>query len=119
MNTLPVARWSALLGYAGLIVSIVLWNTLITPLQGTALALTLGMMLLPLLFPLRGLLRGKPYTHAWTSFLALAYFLIGVWHAADTATRWYAMALVLSSLLLFIGCVFYARLGARRMRAEG
>jgi len=27
----------------------------------------------PLLFPLRGLLHGRPYTYAWSLFLALGY----------------------------------------------
>lgn len=113
MNSLPVARWSALLGYVALILTLLLRNLLFSGWQPLPLGIALVILLTPLAFALRGMIQGRAYTHAWTSFLALAYFVFGVWNGAAQQTRWYGLAIVLSSLLLFVGCIFYSRLAAQ------
>lgn len=71
----------------------------------------------PLLLPLRGLLHGRPHTHIWTSFLALFYFAVGIFHAAGPMIRpWLAWLAIGFSLLLFTGVLLYAR---SRVREAG
>jgi uncharacterized membrane protein len=67
----------------------------------------------PLAAAAPGLIRGRPYTYAWTSLLALGYFTLGVWHAAGPQEGWLGAAMLAASLLLFAGTLAYVRLGAR------
>lgn len=71
---------------------------------------SLAIALLPMLLPLRGLLHGRRYTHAWASFLALPYFAFGVDAVVHrTQMKWLGAILVLLSALWFCGCMFYSR----------
>jgi uncharacterized membrane protein len=73
-------------------------------------SMALALLLLPLLFPLRGLLHGRPYTHAWTTFLALLYFVYGVFeYAGGGPGRLYGGAAMGLSLGLFAAAMLYAR----------
>jgi len=66
------------IGYFVLLALLLNWLTWLSPPRGVPVALALVLLTVPLLFPLRGLLHGRPYTHAWTSFLALLYFAFGI-----------------------------------------
>jgi len=103
------ARWAALAGHLALIVAVVVWTTWIDPPQRIPRALALVLLTLPLLVPLRGVLHARPYTHAWVLFVAMGYFVLGVWHAAVPAERLYGLTLVTASLLWFFGAMFYVR----------
>lgn len=105
----------ALLGYFGLLVSLAFW--IITtksanpdfPASSTAfIALT------PLLFPLRGLLAGKPYTHYWTGFLMLFYFMHGVGEAYVNPSHLFAWLEIIFSVILFIFSLVYIRRNAQK-----
>lgn len=112
-------RYLALGSYFCLLALVIAWNVWLEPSQRFPRALVLLVMASPLLFALRGMLHGKPYTHAWTSFLALAYFAHGVTEGyVDAADRPYAGMEVLFSVTLFLGCVLYTRLRSREIRAE-
>jgi len=112
-----LARIAALTGYFGLFILIVAWNAWLSPPTHLPVALVLLALGTPLLFPLRGLLHGRPYTHAWTSYLALAYFAHGVVQAYAVPTeRLLGLAEIGFSLLLFTGAIFYARLRGRELR---
>ncbi len=63
----------------------------------------------PLLFPLRGLLHGRPYTHAWSGFMALVYFVIGIGVAAGEKTLPLGIAITTTATLWFFGALFYVR----------
>ncbi len=108
------ARNLSLLGYFGLLALILVWNAWVQPPAQLPRALVLIIMLAPLLFPLRGLLHGRAYTHAWTAFLALLYFSLGVANAANADTRIYGILEIVASVSLFIGCVLYARAKGRQ-----
>lgn len=103
-------RTVALTGYFGLFGLLLLWLAWLEPPRRLPIALALILWVGPLLFPLRGLLRGRPYTHAWTSFLALFYFAFGVFHAAGPMAHpglaWFAIGF---SVLLFLGAILYVR----------
>lgn len=116
MNRVSAFRWLTLFGYFGLMALIFSWHLFIQPLAPEFISITLVMQLGPLMFPLRGVLHGKPYTHAWASYLALFYFVIGVWYAASADNSLFGMLICLFSLNFFIGAVFYARFAARAQR---
>ena len=96
----------------GLLFLCLAWELWLAPLRpgGSMLALKA----LPLLFPLLGILRGKRYTHQWTSMLALAYVTEGLVRAASDQGPSQLLAMVETALavLLFLGCLGYARASA-------
>lgn len=107
-------RWVSLVSYFSLLTLVLLWNTLLSPPAPAMVAPTLLFQGLPLMFPLRGLLHGRAYTHAWTSFLALYYFFIGVGDAySDDVDQVYGAIMVAGSVGLFFGCMLYARFQGR------
>lgn len=107
-----------LVSHFGLFGLWLLWLTWLEPPQQIPIALALILLVGPLLLPMRGLLYGRPYTHAWTSFLALFYFIVGVFEAAGPMARpglaWLAIAF---SLLLFFGTLLYVRSWAQERRS--
>jgi len=118
MSRVALARAATLTGYFGLLILLLAWNAWLAPGATLPVALTLIVMIGPLLFPLRGLLHGKPYTHAWVSMLSLLYFTHGVVEAwADPSDRIYALMEVVFSTLLFGGSMLYARWRARELKA--
>ena len=117
MNKVRLTYTLALLGYVGLILTILGWNLVLRPAGGLPLYVVLGFLLVPLAFPLVGLVRGRPYTHAWSTFLAIYYFVVGIWIMGDGETRWYGTAIGLFSVVWFTGSMFYTRAKARALRA--
>ena len=109
MNKIKLSRLSTLTGYFGLLTFIPVWHTLIMPLDPKFMSITLLIQIGPLMFPLRGILHGKVYTHAWAMYLALFYFIIGVWYAGDESTRTFGVVFSLLSILFFIGTMMYTR----------
>ena len=108
-RTQTVARWVTLFGYFGLLVLLLNWFTWLAPPVSVPRALPLIALTVPLLFPLRGLLHARTYTHAWVSLLALPYFAIGIDVAFNRSDqRWLGLLMVLFSLLLFSGAVFFS-----------
>lgn len=71
----------------------------------------------PLLFPMRGVLYGKRYTHAWASFLMLLYIAhgIGELYSGD-AVVWFPLFEVVFSSSFFIAANFYVRASAKLRR---
>lgn len=110
-------RLAALAGYFGLLALLLNWFTWIAPPSRFPVSFALILLTVPLLFPLRGLLHGRPYTHAWTSFLSLFYFAFGVDAiAAASDPAWLGWTAVVTSILWFAGCVGYVRATGRERR---
>ena len=104
----------ALSGYFGLFGLLLLWFAWLEPPSRSLVALTLLLWVGPLLFPVRGLLRRRAFTHVWRSFLALFYFAFGVFHAAGPMARpWLAWLEIGLSALLFLGAILYVHARAR------
>jgi len=75
----------------------------------------LALFTLPLLLPLRGLIRGRAYTHAWTSFLIMIYFIHGVVEAwANPAARLLAAMEIGLSVSVYTGAILFARWAGQR-----
>jgi len=116
MNKITVFRWLTLVSYFGLMTLIFCWHLWIKPLEPQFISITLFIQLGPLMFPLRGLLHGKAYTHAWAAYMALLYFIIGIWNASAEASRIFGLLISLLSVGFFIGCVFYARFSGKETK---
>jgi uncharacterized membrane protein len=114
MNKVLFFRWLTLLSFFGLMLTLLGW-ILIAPHSDnfpTAAMLVLGVV--PLLFPMRGLLYAKPYTHAWTSFLMLFYFshAVGELYSGDSMLLYPLLALIFSSLC-FCGSIIFIKTDAK------
>ena len=87
-----------------------IWELWLAPLRpgGTLLALKV----LPLCFPLTGLLKNRMYTYRWLSLLIWLYFTEGVVRAwGDVGpSQYFAMAEIVLCLVLFAACALHVRL---------
>lgn len=118
MNRVRITYLLALAGYFGLFATILVWNLGFRTDPVLPLPLVLGMLLIPLALPAVGLIRGRPYTHAWSTFLAIFFFVVGVWHSASMEERWYGLALGICSAFWFTGSMFYTRYKSRELRQQ-
>lgn len=88
------------------------WELALAPLRpgGSWLALKV----LPLLLPLRGVIRGEVYTYRWSTMLVLAYFAEGIVRAYAEARPASTLAFIEIALaaIFFVAAITYVR--ARR-----
>ena len=109
MDKILITRIITLLGYFGLLIYIPLWHLQIEPMAAKFISITLLVQMGPLMLPLRGILHAKVYTHAWSMYLALFYFVLGIWYAGDISTRNFGIGFSLLSVLFFLGTMLYTR----------
>ncbi len=103
-------RKMALFGYFSLLIFMPLWLLVLSPSASLSTSTTLILFTLPLLFPLKGLLQGNPYTYAWSNFIVLIYFL----HSLTTlwvlpSDRLWAILELIFASIMFLGCSYYAK----------
>jgi uncharacterized membrane protein len=99
-----------LFGYFATLVLLTAWYSWLAPARHFPAALVLLVLVVPLLFPLRGLLHGRRYTFAWSCFLALLYFTHGVLEAySDDLTRPLGLLEITFSSLWFLGAMAYIK----------
>jgi uncharacterized membrane protein len=119
MSKTRLTYWVAVSSYFGLIALILAWQGWLSPPRALPVSVALFLLLVPLLFPLRGILYGKAYTFAWASFLSMLYFMHGVVEAySSPEDRWLALAEVLLSITFYTGSMLYARYRSRELKAE-
>ncbi len=117
MRASRLCRGATLLGYFALLALLLNWYTWLAPPARVPVSVALALTAVPLLLPLRGLLHGRPYTHAWTSLLALPYFALGIDAVAGgIGPVWLGAAVTVASTLLFAASVGYARARGRELR---
>ncbi|TPH16436.1 DUF2069 domain-containing protein [Litorilituus lipolyticus] len=100
----------ALIGYFSLLFYMPLWLLVLSPSESLSTGTTLVLFTLPLLFPLKGLLQGKPYTYAWSNFIVLIYFLHGLttfWVLPEDRI-WATIELIFATTM-FLGATYYAK----------
>ena len=92
-----------------LILLCVAWESWLAPLKPSGSLLILKVV--PLLFPLFGILKGKRYTYQWASMLILIYFTEGAVRAwSDTGlSAKLAIIETMLSLIFFMCTIFYAK----------
>ncbi|WP_371372583.1 DUF2069 domain-containing protein [Thalassotalea aquiviva] len=103
-------RKLTLVGYFGLLFFMPLWLLVLSPSKGLSPTLSLVMFTLPLLFPMRGLLQGNPYTFAWANFVVMIYFL----HSLTTlwvgeGERIYASIELFFATMMFVFGSYYSK----------
>lgn len=107
-------RYLALVSYFGLIVTLLLWILIAPHSAHFPIAAMLLLGVFPLLLPMRGILYARPYTHAWTSFLMLAYFTHGIGEIySEGQHSLYAWLEVILSTLCFFACIIYVKVEAK------
>ncbi|HHQ4762532.1 TPA: DUF2069 domain-containing protein [Aeromonas veronii] len=110
------ARWLTLVGFFGLLCWVILWHLWLSPHPDLNPLLLPVIWTVPLLFPLKGIVQGNPYTHAWGNFVLMPYFL----HAltlitTDEGERWLAVVELVFTTLAFVGTIYYAQLRGREL----
>lgn len=108
-----LGRWMTLFGYFALLMGLFAWHLLINPPAKHLISIIILFQLGPLMFPLFGLLHGKVYTHAWSIYLAIFYFIIGVWYAGNNEDLKIGLYVIISSLFFFLGTVIYVRFSSK------
>lgn len=113
MSRLRTAHFAACASLITLIFVCLGWELWLAPLRpgGSWLALKA----LPLLAPLFGVLRGRPYTYQWGLLLILAYFIEGVvraWSDGGLSAHLAQIEIALA-LTFFASAIIYVR-AARR-----
>ncbi len=99
-----------LVSYFSLLLFMPLWLIFLSPSQGLSPILSLCMFTVPLLFPMRGLLKGNPYTFAWSNFVLMIYFLhsLTTLVVSEEDRLWAIIELVLTSIM-FLSASYYAK----------
>ena len=100
----------ALTSYFSLLIFMPLWLIVLNPSTGLSPMLSVLMFTVPLLFPIKGLVQGNPYTYAWSSFIVMIYFLHSLttlW-VSEEDIIWASIELILASVL-FISGSYYAK----------
>ena len=113
---IKLGRWLTLLGYFSLLFGLFAWHLLIEPPAKHLISIIIFFQLGPLMLPLFGLLNGKLYTHAWSMYLAIFYFVIGVWYAGHDEDLMIGLYVTFTSLVFFTGTVIYTRYMGKQLK---
>ena len=100
----------ACISLIALIILLVLWEMVLAPLRPNGSWMVLKVI--PLLLPLRGILKGQNYTMQWSSMMILLYFTEGVVRASSDISplsRALAGGEVFFSVSFFLGAILYLR----------
>ncbi len=115
---IKTGRWLTLSGYFTLLFGLFAWQIVIDPPAEHLISIIVLLQIGPLLFPLMGLLKGKLYTHAWSMYVAIFYFIVGVWYAGSSEDLKIGLFVIFSSLVFFLGTVLYTRFMGKKLSAE-
>ncbi len=115
---IKLGRWLTLSGYFSLLFGLFAWHLLIEPSAKHLISIIILLQLGPLMFPLMGLLHGKLYTHAWSMYIAIFYFIIGVWYAGNSEDLMIGLFVIFTSLVFFLGTVLYTRFMGKQINAQ-
>ena len=106
----------ALISYLLLLMWVITWHTGLRDAQPYSPIFIFLLYVVPLLLPMRGIFKAKPYTHAWANFITLFYIIHGITIAyAIPAERWFAGIEIILSSVMFVGCSMFARLRGREL----
>ena len=119
MNKLSLTRTVAMTGYFGIWILIPLWYAWLAPSTHFPAGMAVSFLLTPLVFPLIGIIKGKPYTYTWAAYISLIYFAHGIGETySEPDQRLYGSLEILLSLMWFTGSIYYARYYAQRLNKK-
>ena len=103
-------RYIALISHLLLIVWVATWRFYFDQEQIYSSTFIIAFYITPLLLPITGVIKAKPYTHAWASFIVLIYLThsLTVVYAVPVERLLAIIELILASTM-FIGCCMFAR----------
>ncbi|MCK4676221.1 MAG: DUF2069 domain-containing protein [Gammaproteobacteria bacterium] len=113
---IKLGRWLTLSGYFSLLFGLFTWHLLIDHTAKHLISIIVLAQIGPLMFPLMGLLKGKLYTHAWSMYMAIFYFIVGVWYAGSSEDLMIGLYVIFTSLVFFLGTVLYTRFMGKKMK---
>lgn len=113
---LRICRTLALIGYLGLLATLLIYNALLADLHGANPWIIVGTLTVPLLIFMPGMLKGNIRTHAWLCFVVNLYFIYGVLSCFQLERMTYGLLLTGFSLLFFIPALGYVRWGFQAQR---
>jgi len=122
MDTAKVFHIGAITSLIWLIGWLIAWEAFVAPLQPGSWLLALKVI--PLLLPLRGVIRRDLYTLQWSSMLILIYFVEGVvraWADQGAASRQMAIGEIALVVVYYFCALLYLRpykKAAQRMAKE-
>ena len=101
----------AKVGYFGLLAIVPLWHLFLhPPTLGISPYLVTAIWLIPLLFPLKGIISNNPYTFAWSAFLALLYMMHSIVILfSSPAEQIVASIELIFSLIFLMGNIYFAK----------
>jgi len=108
-------QFLALSGYFGLLTWVIIWHFVLEVNQAYSTLFLILFWIVPLLLPLVGMVKGKPYTYAWANFVVMIYFLHGLTAIYTEPQWWYAVIELVFATMMFIGCCYYARARGREL----
>ncbi|WP_100657252.1 DUF2069 domain-containing protein [Alteromonas flava] len=109
-------RFLALTCHLALLAWVVLWHFGLRTEQAFSTVFILLIYVLPLVLPLYGVIKGKPYTHAWANFIVMFYLIHGLTIMYAEPQEWlYALIELIFATGMFIGCAVYARKRGREL----
>ncbi|KHT63643.1 membrane protein [Photobacterium gaetbulicola] len=109
-------RYSAVTANIGLLTWVALWQATLSPHPHLNNMIMATVWIAPLLLPLRGILAGRPYTHAWANFILMFYFLHALtilW--VDGGERWLAVVELVLTTSAFMANILFARHRGREL----
>ncbi|KXF81231.1 DUF2069 domain-containing protein [Enterovibrio coralii] len=115
-SSLSQLRAFALISYLSLIGWVFVWHAVISPHPHISPYGVTIAWLIPLMLPLKGIITGKPYTHAWANFILMFYFLHGLtllW--VDEGERLLALVELVITSVSFVCNILYAKRKGKEM----
>ena len=109
-------RYLALIGHLGLLGWMSIWYLLLTDARDYSNTFVIVVYLLPLLLPLYGIIKAKPYTHAWSCFVVLWYLMHSVTVMyVEPSYIIHALIEMFFVIMMFVGCSMFARLRGKEL----
>jgi uncharacterized membrane protein len=115
-STTLLFRRLTLYSYFLLLAWLVIWHFVLpVNVEHSALFIRITWIVI-LLLPMQGLIKGKPYTHAWANFIVMIYLIHGLTAIyALPDERLYALIEIVLATGMFIGCSAFARMRGREL----
>jgi len=113
------ARNFALYGYLGIVVLIPIWIWSLSPPELLSRSTTTLFWWTPALFPLYGIIKGNPFTFAWSGFLAVFYLSQAITTLISNENeQWLALIEIILASSWFIGAAMFARWRGQELGLE-
>jgi uncharacterized membrane protein len=111
-----VYRYLALIGHLGLLTWMTIWYLILSDSRDYSNTFVIVIYLLPLVLPLYGIIKAKPYTHAWSCFIVLWYLMHSVTVMyVEPSFIIHAIVELFFVVMMFVGCSMFARLRGKEL----